>query len=531
MSWINEAVHVARKDARQARVALAVYSIIVLVAFYSALMLPARAEDTTMLTASVLTVMVFGVILGASAVQADSPTQSNAFWASRPFRPTAMLGAKLLYCGAVIAGIPLVAELIGLIQFQATTATIVDDLLRSSAIFGLLLLSTVVIASLTSDLRGFIVATLVLCVGFVLVTLVVATRIGRLMPLFGPSGPWLIALLAVPGSIALAAWLYRRRDVSRVAWVGAVIVVAASIGLLAEVGTPGPKSVEAASTVVDPTVTLEHVGLSGGQTGSFGALDLKFFVADPGPMRRVSLTIHDATLRLRDGSTVRAQRRWDAMTTQNSASLLPAGVRQFGSSTTDGSLLSTQLPFSESDAIRVKAVGIASVEVKAVANVVEARPLAAGRFGETTRATHDGTRVEIGGDQSASRSYMLEVLTASLIRDPIATAFPISVTVVYDRQHEGLVLDAQQYGNSSSWMVLPGATVWTSRVSFNTLRPGDSNARIMTVATEAGRKLVESVAARDRRFPDPSWYPGAKITVFRWAPAGSRSVRLSRPAD
>src|SRR4051812_35520534 len=167
MIWLNEAVHVARKDVRHARALLVVYAIIAAIALLAAMALPVQSDNTTLLTGSGLVLLFVGMIMGASAIQADSPTQSNSFWASRPFHPTAMLGAKILYCAIVIVGIPLVAELTGLAHFQASTATILGDLARSSAIYGVLLLATIVIASLTSDLRGFIVAALAALIGIV----------------------------------------------------------------------------------------------------------------------------------------------------------------------------------------------------------------------------------------------------------------------------------------------------------------------------------------------------------------------------
>src|ERR1700759_4449556 len=168
-------------------------------------------------------VVLFGLILAATATQSDSPTQSNAFWASRPFYPTAMLSAKLLYCAVAVIGIPLVAQMIGLAVYHVPPGQSVEILFQSSAIYGLLLLGALVVASLTPDLRGFIAGMLAIAVGLI---------VSALLPsLFGdslfsiPLTPRLAPVAAVAIGLGLLIWLYRRRDVSRVAWIGAVVTV------------------------------------------------------------------------------------------------------------------------------------------------------------------------------------------------------------------------------------------------------------------------------------------------------------------
>ena len=75
----------------------------------------------------------------------------------------------------MLLGIPLLAEAIGLMRYDASTGAIVANLIRSVTMYGLILLCAVVVASLTTDLRGFIVGALVLVVGFVLLQLFCGT--------------------------------------------------------------------------------------------------------------------------------------------------------------------------------------------------------------------------------------------------------------------------------------------------------------------------------------------------------------------
>ena len=534
MIWLNEAVHVARKDVRHARALLLVYAIIVVIALLAAMALPVQTDNTTLLTGSGVVLLFFGMIMAASAIQADSPTQSNAFWASRPFHPTAMLGAKILYCAIVIVGIPLVAELIGLAHFQASTATMLGDLARSSAIYGVLLLGTIVIASLTSDLRGFIVGALAVLIG--IVTIVAAVTISNIQSRFRPLSAlfdlissWGLNVVAVLGSLALLVWLYRRRDVSRVAWIGAVIVVGACIAVFVDIGGSEP-DVRVSKAAADlPPIVFDQATISPRPNGA-PALRLQFALA-PQAMRRTTLTIRAVNVRLRDGSVVDGQPNWEPMTFDNPASVLPAGVQPFGSQS-GASTIATTISLRDEDRARLERVGIAGVDVKATASVSQAQQIAAGTFGASSSKSVAGTRVEIGPGRIPKSRFSLEVLTASVENARNIVNPPTSVVVVNERQREGIVLDSQRYAMSSSWMVLPGAPLWTARISFNALRPRESNTNLRAVSNDGsiGEPLIveTNVSVSTDRFPELGWYDGAKIAVVQWTPRSSQEIRLSK---
>lgn len=533
MIWLNEAVHVARKDVRHARALLVVYAIIAAIALLAAMALPVQSDNTTLLTGSGLVLLFVGMIMGASAIQADSPTQSNAFWASRPFHPTAMLGAKILYCAIVIVGIPLVAELTGLAHFQASTATILGDLARSSAIYGVLLLATIVIASLTSDLRGFIVAALAVLIGIVGIVAVVMisniqSHFGAISIDFGRVSSWGVNVVALLGGLALLIWLYRRRDVSRVAWIGAVIVVGACVDLLLDIGASQPDVHVSKIAGNAPPIVFDQATISPRPSGP-PALRLQFALPTPEAMRRVGLTVREVDVRLRDGSVVHAQPNREPMTFDTPASLLPAGVQPFGSQSR-ARTIGTTVGFFEEDRARLDRVGIASVDVKATVDISQAEQIATGTFGESTSKTVAGTRVEIVRDP-ASR-FTIEVLTASVENARGIMNPSTSVVLVNQQQREGLVLDSQRYAVTSSWMVLPGAPLWNDRVTFNTLRPRESNTSFRAVSTigPIGDPLAveTNVAASTDRFPGLAWYDGAKIAVFQWTPRTSQEIRLSK---
>ena len=88
----------------------------------------------------------------------------------------------------------------------------------------------------------------------------------------------------------------------------------------------------------------------------------------------------------------------------------------------------------------------------------------------------------MGSRRDPANRYSIEVLAASVDNTRGLSNEPISVVIVNERQRQGLILNSQQYGGgSSSWMVLPGAPLWQSRVVFNSLRPNASTARMMSV--------------------------------------------------
>src|SRR5215468_7651472 len=135
MNWFSQIRHVAVKDIRRTRWALIVY--IALITVSAASFATGRAfgpnssspstETPAMPAAFAVYLPVVCVILGlvaaGSVVQLDSPTRANAFWASRPISPSAVLGAKLVVVMITIVGLPLIGVAIGLAALDTSKAT------------------------------------------------------------------------------------------------------------------------------------------------------------------------------------------------------------------------------------------------------------------------------------------------------------------------------------------------------------------------------------------------------------------------
>src|SRR5690349_6052696 len=114
MTWIREVAHVAWKDVRQQQWLVIAYLGLVAVATWRALLLGSVTPMNNGWEVLPILVVIFGAILAASFIQTDSPTQSDAFWASHPFRSSAVLGAKLLLVFTIVIGLPLVGQVVAM---------------------------------------------------------------------------------------------------------------------------------------------------------------------------------------------------------------------------------------------------------------------------------------------------------------------------------------------------------------------------------------------------------------------------------
>src|SRR5689334_1005508 len=112
MNWTREVAHVAWKDLRQHRSTLAVFVILVAVATMRAMLLAGSGHESSLFSITAIVLLLFACVVSAVLVQGDSPGRTDAFWRSRPFRPSAILGAKLLVIVTLIVGIPLLGEIL-----------------------------------------------------------------------------------------------------------------------------------------------------------------------------------------------------------------------------------------------------------------------------------------------------------------------------------------------------------------------------------------------------------------------------------
>ncbi len=166
MSWWKQVWHVTKKDVREFRWVLGVQ---VLATVMAAAMVvdsgshggPRAGGILLGLSNLVNPSMVLAgiaVLISALVVQADSPSRSDAFWASKPLHPLAVLTSKAVTLGVFLLALPLVAEAIALRQHAVSPAQMVPLLAESVISQAGIVVGAAALAALTANLSTFFVA-------------------------------------------------------------------------------------------------------------------------------------------------------------------------------------------------------------------------------------------------------------------------------------------------------------------------------------------------------------------------------------
>ena len=211
MSWLGQIGHVARKDVRQYW-----WLILLYLAIVAAVTANARSDAPVMsliVSLDAFIVVAFGMATAASLVQSDSPSRSDAFWATKPLDPSAVLTAKLVLIALGVIGIGVLGEMVGLQTLGLRAAEVGSLVTRSIGLYAIWLVAAIAIAALTPDFRAFAIATLVVVIAFfALAEMLFADPYGVLhLSASVPAVGVLVALGAV-------AHRYQRRDAPRTVW-------------------------------------------------------------------------------------------------------------------------------------------------------------------------------------------------------------------------------------------------------------------------------------------------------------------------
>ena len=221
MKWHAQVLHVARKDLRLSRWLLLTYATVVAAAGAAAAEWGVLADIAPLLR--MFGVVVLGAVLLAVLVQADSPARGESLWVTLPLRSSAVFAAKILVGVVVVIGIALLGQLAGLRAHDVAPGDLPRLLGRSALSYGVWLAVAAAVASLTRDLRGFLLALTLGGFAWLLAFQVIAFTIGPSVPPAWSPSPFFIA-----GMLLLLAHQYRTRDVRR----GTAISVAVSIALM-----------------------------------------------------------------------------------------------------------------------------------------------------------------------------------------------------------------------------------------------------------------------------------------------------------
>jgi hypothetical protein len=436
-----------------------------------------------------LLIVVLGLIVSASLLQLDSPTRANAFWASRPLSPSAVLLAKLAVVAITIVGASLLAVFIALKLLDATAAATGALVAHSAIAFGELALAAMVVSAITDDIRGAAVLLIILYVGSLFLTGTVA----------GVVALWASTLIGVAGGVSVLVYLYRTRDkrpAMRIA--GAVpaclLVVSFQVPVgLATRATPAVKT--------GPSLAIEAVDPSMWYANRQLTIRLRLVSTSIPPVERFDFAGDSVTIRSVLGKQVTL-----------SAGVVPAwpGLRpQLGpnvrwitaeSNTGSSALFSMQSQTGDDRAILSSA---ASVAVVGTVTTLRSRVIASLPLRVGARATQGGRRIAIYGFSHDSNGVELWVQTSAIPgmtsdyeRMVWSSSDRFSYAIVNVARSEAIRVRSQSSsGGGSNTLILPWIPLSRWSAYFTTSASG---------AAPSGLPL------------DDAWYADARLVVFDW---------------
>ena len=150
MRWLRQVAHVAAKDARRMRwQALGYAGLVVL----DALQVGRGQLQAIWSLAALVTVLV----ALAQVVQDDPAIRDDAFWVSRPLSPGAVFAAKLVMIVVAVA-IAIVGQTVLLARYQMVGGALLRSLGEAVPTWLAFVTGAVVLAAITRDSRGFVIA-------------------------------------------------------------------------------------------------------------------------------------------------------------------------------------------------------------------------------------------------------------------------------------------------------------------------------------------------------------------------------------
>jgi len=443
-------------------------------------------------------IVLVGLILSASLLQLDSPTRANAFWASRPLSPSAVLLAKVGVSMAIV-GSSLLALFTALGFLHATAETTVTMLARSAIAFVDWALAVLVVSAITDDFRGAVVALIAILLGILFLP-------SALREVGGSA-----TLIGIAGGVSVLVYLYRTRDSRPRARIAAAVVAACllrapswfSSGMTQTI----PKATRAAasaglSLVIEPlNPSLWHssnqlkmkLGLVSTSPAPGERLEFRADTVTIRPVGRDEFTIPDRFTgpvashwgRLQLGPTV----RWIH---ENSLSDWK-GPSEFAvhSETVDGTPIIGP----------VASVAIVGTITSLRSRVIASLPLRVG-----AAATHGGRRVAIYGFSHDANGVDVWIQVAALaelnfdhpliVSNSTSSGDALEFAIFNEARSEAIFLDTKSRTRQSisGLLVLPWAPFGTSSGLFTT--------RPFPLASENPL--------------DDAWYAGARLVVFDW---------------
>jgi hypothetical protein len=490
MTWLGQVLHVARKDVQEEAWPLGGYLAVTAIASTMAF------SQTLFRYGGPLATIVFllGLVLAAAIVQSDSPIMSTSFWGSRPFQPTAMLGAKVLVVSLIVF-VPAIAQYVALSALDVNGWQAVFVTAHSARVYVVWLLAAMVVAGLTRDVRTFIVSLAAMYYATIVLTAQLWDRIG---------GPALWTAIAVSGAIALLMLLYRRRDARRRMWIVAIVVVTSAV-TAASMSEPTPANATTASTPAAMRMPIRVEVLYADRLGKDEYLNLRVAAgADPGP-RRFVLAVHRVTVRLRDGTAMSVGEKGYSSVVVAAGNPLGSSIRWLHSESDLEPQFSLQLSPEQRSAI---SKGVTGLELSGSVYVLEPRIIAMVPITQQRSVTGNGMRLRILNATPASDGGELNVETVSVAQLQTTPSLSLGPIALRLRNQWALVNEAR---GEAVYPVQPRSSSGLDQLVLPSLR----------LATEAPTLQLKQFQGTVR---DAAWFMGTRLALVGWTSRGRYDV-------
>ena len=512
MTWGAEVAHIMRKDVRELRWVVAGYVTVLALATANAL---GWFGSQHSIEGGMLLVVLMGMLLLASFVQADSPTRPDAFWAIHPHRPSAVMCAKLASAGAIIVVPALVGQYAALSVLAVSGSTTARLLAASAVLYAAWLLVALVIAAITPDIRTFILVLIGTPIPLVLLAnLFVA---GQPMSTAASRGTGTVGIV---GALALLAVLYRTRDARRRTWIAAFTVVACTAYALVGAASADTADAAAISSPEHRPVLQFQMGRIEQRTGGVATVVIHVVVDSASAGERVAFAPTAVQFALPDGQRVTVSARIGEL-------ILVAPRVQVGNgisvSADEGPLGQVNSFIVQIPARRIPFDALASANMTIEGNIRLTATTIVGSmpFEPGASMVRSGTRIDVGRFRATPDTQVeLHVRTTSKPGSPIweiggRNTFDV-VLVDQSRRTARMLFPHGAHGMNGA-MVLPGAAIQNEVMEWGTSQPGDGRSlptpdRATVPTPDAPAFSAGTVGA--------AWLRSSRLTVVQWVPAG-----------
>ncbi len=528
MRWSRQVWHVATKDVRQhARVlGIGVVAVVIDIARTAHWVGAGEGVGQAWPLGSGLPVglsVLVGLLATALVVQADPPSTSDAFWTTRPLRPSAVFSAKVLVIGAFVLAIPLIAQGVLLWSHGVAASELAVHLWPSFFVYGGMVSVVAMIAGLTPDLRTLAVSLVGLLVAWAILQEWSWRFIHGISSFSQQSSTGVLrAALILLGSAAALGVQYRTRRRGRSLVVAAAMLAGWALAHTVVASMSEPWEARAATATAAPEAPAATVTVTVTDRVQLAQIELT-----PSTMEATLDQPWNAWGRLLvDGTDPRYEYRADVvwigyaegdapatrMGEYRNLLLVPAQVAGVG----DPELLA---PFEEETSRRMRLgtltaeqvaviqAGRAHLEVEITVGIYQYRH--AGSL-----STAPGSLTRVGGSLFRTGrqtghpldSYLL-LLAERSERHRDADTHPTVRAALYDpTTHEALPLEGESRSNNGHPMVTPGSSVRVHTMALNPVS--------VPTGTPGGGPALSDIDI-DERFAEVVIYSGARLGTYR----------------